>query len=114
MGDAEVMVQKALSWAIREWTSVDAEATVAFLQAETSIAAENRDGSRAWVIRDTLSKQPPKLATELRSRLEGVRRSAKAPSTSIASTHAAAFAAALDSSTDAVAAQGDRYTRSQA
>ena len=114
MGDAEVMVQKALSWAIREWTTVDAEATVAFLQAETAIAAEHRDGARAWVIRDALSKQPPELATELRCRLEGVRRSAKAPSTSIASTHSAAFAAALDSSTDAVAAQGDRYTRSQA
>jgi 3-methyladenine DNA glycosylase AlkD len=114
MGDAEVMVQKALSWAIREWTPVDAEATVAFLQAETAIAAEHRDGARAWVIRDALSKQPPELATELRSRLEGVRRSAKAPSTSIASTHSAAFAAALDSSADAVAAQGDRYTRSQA
>ena len=39
LGDAEVMVQKALSWAIREWTPVDAEATAAFLRSETAIAA---------------------------------------------------------------------------
>ena len=38
MGDAEVMVQKALSWAIREWTRVDAERTAALLRAETAIA----------------------------------------------------------------------------
>ena len=114
MGDAEVMVQKALSWAVREWTAIDQRATSALLLQETDIAAENEDGARAWVIRDSLSKQPPELATELKSRLEGIRRDAKAPSTSIASTHAAAFAAALDSSSDAVAAQGDRYTRSHA
>ncbi len=114
MGDAEVMVQKALSWAIREWTAVDAAAAAALLRAETEIAAEHQDGARAWVIRDSLSKQPDKLGLELRARLEGIRRSAKAPSTSIASTHAAAFAAALASSNDAVAAQGDRYTRSRA
>ncbi len=114
MGDAEVMVQKALSWAVREWTPIDPEAVAALLRGETDIAAENADGARAWVIRDTLSKQPPELATELKSRLEGIRRNAKAPSTSIASTQAAAFTAALDSSSDAVAAQGARYTRSQA
>jgi hypothetical protein len=114
MGDAEVMVQKALSWAVREWTPVDPEATAAFLRAETAIAAEHRDGARAWVIRDALSRQPDALGTELRSRLEGIRRNAKAPSTSIAANHAAAFADALNASNDAVAAQGDRYTRSQA
>jgi 3-methyladenine DNA glycosylase AlkD len=113
MGDAEVMVQKALSWALREWTPVDAEATATFLRQETAVAAEDRDGARAWVIRDSLSKQPPELGAELRARLDGIRRDAKAPSTSIASTQAAAFAAALASSNDAVAAQGDRYTRSR-
>ena len=56
MGDAEVMVQKALSWAIREWTPVDPEATAALLDAETTIAAERCDGARAWVVRDALSK----------------------------------------------------------
>lgn len=114
MGDAEVMVQKALSWAIREWTPVDEEAVAAFLRAETAIAADGRDGARAWVIRDSLSRQPDPLAAELRSSLEGIRRDAKAPSTSIASAHAAAFAEALEVSNDAVAAQGDRYTRSRA
>ncbi len=114
MGDAEVMVQKALSWAIREWTPVDLEVAAAFLRAETELAASERDGARAWVIRDALSKQPAALATELRTRLEGIRRSAQRPSTSIASLQAAAFATALASSNDAVAAQGDRYTRSRA
>ena len=114
MGDAEVMVQKALSWALREWTPVDPQATAGFLRQETDIAAENADGARAWVIRDALSKQPPELATELKSQLEGIRRNAKAPSTSIASTYAAVFSAALERSSDAVATQGARYTRSQA
>lgn len=114
MGDAEVMVQKALSWAIREWTPVDASAVATFLEAETAIAAETRDGARAWVIRDALAKQPPSLTADLRARLDGIRRVGSAPSTSIASTQAAAFAAALASSNDAVAAQGDRYTRSRA
>ncbi|MEX1297355.1 MAG: DNA alkylation repair protein [Candidatus Limnocylindrales bacterium] len=114
MGDAEVMVQKALSWAIREWTPVDAEATGDLLRAETTLAAEGRDGARAWVIRDSLSKQPADLADELRARLEGIRRVAGAPSTSIASTQAAAFAEVLGASTDVAAAQGDRYTRSHA
>ena len=113
MGDAEVMVQKALSWAIREWTPVDPEATAAFLRSETEIAAEDRDGARAWVIRDALSKQPADLAGELKARLEGIRRNAKHPSTSIASTQAAAFATALASSNDVAAAQGYRYTWSR-
>ena len=114
MGDAEIMVQKALAWAIREWTPVDAEATATLLRAETAIAAERRDGARAWVIRDALAKQPPALATELRAQLEGIRRDPRSPSTSIASTQAVAFAPALSSSHDAVAAQGGRYTRSRA
>ena len=114
MGDAEVMVQKALSWAIREWTPVDPKGVITFLEAETDIAAETRDGARAWVIRDALVKQRSSLAADLRARLEGIRRDGSAPSTSIASTQAAAFAAALASTNDAVAVQGDRYTRSRA
>jgi hypothetical protein len=114
MGDAEVMVQKALAWALREWTAVEPEATLALLRAETATAAERRDGARAWVIRDALDKQPASVSADLRRRLEGIRRDLKAPSTSIASTHAAAFAAVLTASTDTVAAQGDRYTRSRA
>lgn len=114
MGDAEVMVQKALSWALREWTLVDPQATHELLRAETAIAAARGDGARAWVIRDALSKQPASAASELRRRLDGIRRDVKAPSTSIASAHAAAFGAVLEASTDAVAAQGDRYTRSRA
>jgi hypothetical protein len=114
MGDAEAMVQKALSWAIREWTPIDPEATAAFLRDETAVAAEHRDGARAWVIRNALSKQPPELAADLRAQLEGIRRDRRAPSTSIASTRAAAFASLLANSPDAVAAQGDRYVRSRA
>jgi 3-methyladenine DNA glycosylase AlkD len=114
MGDAEVMVQKALSWAIREWTPVDDPAVAAFLRSEAEIASGQRDGARAWVIRDALAKQPEALAQELRAQLAGIRRDHRAPSTSIASAHAAAFSAALATSTDAVAVQGDRYTRSRA
>lgn len=114
MGDAEVMVQKALSWAVREWTAVDPEAVALFLAAEAELAARTRDGARAWVIRDSLSKQRAELAADLRTQLEGIRRDRSAPSTSIASTRATAFAAALATSNDAVAAQGDRYTRSRA
>jgi 3-methyladenine DNA glycosylase AlkD len=114
MGDAEVMVQKALSWAIRDWTAVDPEAVAAFLWAEADVASATRDGARAWVLRDSLSKQPPERAAALRHRLEGISRDRTAPSTSIASGQAAAYTAALTASNDAVAAQGDRYTRSRA
>lgn len=114
MGDAEVMVQKALSWAIREWTRIDAPATAELLRSETSIAATEADGARAWVIRDALPAQPAEFSDELRARLAGIRRDRNAPSTSIAAGQAASFAAALSASNDAVAVQGDRYTRSHA
>lgn len=113
MGDAEVMVQKALSWAIREWTRVDAERTASFLRDEAAIAVEHGDGARAWVIRDALGGQPADLASALRARLKGLRRDANAPSTSIAAGQAANFAAALAGANDAVAAQGGRFTRSR-
>jgi hypothetical protein len=114
MGDAETMVQKALSWAIREWARVDADAALALLRAEVDIAVEHRDGARAWVIRDALQSQPSEVTAALRDRLTGIKRDRNAPSTSIASGQAASFAAALAGSTGAVAAQGDRYTRSRA
>lgn len=113
-GDAEEMVQKALSWAIREWTNVDPELTADLLREQTAIAVARNDGARAWVIRDALSNQPPDLADSLRRQLVGLRRDRQAPSTSIAAGRAATFAAALAGANDAVAAQGDRYTRSRA
>jgi len=114
MGDAEEMVQKALSWAIREWTRVDSEATAELLRIETIHAVHHRDGARAWVIRDALSNQPADLSTTLREQLAGIRRDRNAPSTSIAAGQAASFAAVLAGSNDAIAAQGVRYTRSRA
>jgi hypothetical protein len=113
MGDAEVMVQKALSWAIREWTRVDPDAAATFLLAQTDLAVTNDDGARAWVIRDSLSHQPPELTASLRARLTGLRRDRRAPSTSVAATRSAQFAALIEAQ-EAVARQGDRYTRSQA
>lgn len=114
MGDAEEMVQRALSWAVRAWTQVDAEAAVAFLRAETAIAVAQADGSRAWVIRDALSEQPPQVAAELRGRLAGLRRDRGAPSSSIAAEQAAPFAAVLSSTDASMAGQGQRYTRNRA
>jgi hypothetical protein len=114
MGDAEEMVQKALSWAIREWTRVDALATAELLRSETILAVQHRDGARAWVIRDALGNQPIDLSTTLREQLAGLRRDRNAPSTSIAAGQAASFAAVLANSNGAAAAQGARYTRSRA
>jgi 3-methyladenine DNA glycosylase AlkD len=114
MGDAEVMVQRSLSWAIREWSRVDALATAELLRAETAIAVERRDGARAWVVRDALSNQPAALARSLRRELAGIRRDRRQASTSIAAGHAAGFAAVLTASNDVAITQGDRYMRSRA
>ena len=114
MGDAEEMVQKALSWAVRAWTQVDADAAMAFLRAEAAIAVAQADGARAWVIRDALSDQPPQVAAELRGRLAGLRRDRGAPSSSIAAGQAAPFAAVLSSTGASADGQGRRYTRSPA
>lgn len=114
MGDAEVMVQKGLSWAIREWTRVDAAAAARLLRDETSLATAQADGARAWVIRDSLSHQPAELSDTLRPRLSGIRRHRDAPSSSIAAARAARFAAVLSDGNEAVVHQGDRYTRSRA
>ena len=113
MGDAEEMVQKALSWAIRNWTRVDPEAVAAFLEAETERAEHTADGARAWVIRDSLAHQPPDSAAALRIRLAGLRRDRQAPSTSLAASRSAGFAALIEAH-DAAAHRGDRTTRSRA
>lgn len=114
MGDAEPLVQKALAWAVREWTPVDPEAAARFLREEAALARTTNDGSRAWVIRETLSRQPAELAAELRTSLGGLRRQASVASTSTAAAAAARFAPRLPGDQDVVAHQGDRYARSRA
>ena len=84
MGDAEPDVQKALAWAYRSLTVVDATATVAALSAETERATATADGHRAWVIRHTLAKLDPDTADQLRGRLAGIRKHPGAPATSAA------------------------------
>jgi len=112
IGDAAPMVQKAQSWAIREWVEVDAAGVQAFLRQEATIALEANDGDRAWVIRDALSNQPTGFAAELKSRLRAVRRSPGSVSSSIAARRAAGFSAALKAQ-GAIAPQGERSTRSR-
>ena len=96
MGDAEPDVQKALAWAYRSLTVVDAAATEAALSAEAERAATTGDGHRAWVIRDTLAKLTPATAESLRARLAGIRKHAGAPATSAAAEAAARFGALPD------------------
>ncbi len=91
IGDADPDVQKALSWALRNLTFVDADAVGAFCAAEATLAAESDDGLRAWVVRDTLAKLDPGLAEDLRTRLAGIRRRPGARSTSRAAMTAAGF-----------------------
>jgi 3-methyladenine DNA glycosylase AlkD len=92
IGDAEPDVQKALSWALRSLTLVDAAAVSAFVAAQTSIARDTDDGHRAWVLRDALTKLDPAMASETRSHLDGIRRRPHALSTSRASETASRFA----------------------
>jgi hypothetical protein len=63
----------------------------AFCSAEAAIAASNSDGHRAWVLRDVLSKLEPDDAAAIRTQLDGIRRRASDPPTSIASAAAARF-----------------------
>jgi 3-methyladenine DNA glycosylase AlkD len=92
IGDNEPDVQKALSWALRTLADLDSETVVVFLETETTTARDTDDGSRAWVIRDSLSKIPSETAARLRSQLEGVKRRSGAQSTSLAAAGAAQFA----------------------
>ncbi len=92
IGDAEPDVQKALSWALRSMTLVDEEATIAFLRTEATLAARTGDGHRAWVIRDSLEKLPPREAGYLRACVAGLRKRPGSPSTSLAARTVAGFA----------------------
>jgi 3-methyladenine DNA glycosylase AlkD len=82
IGDNEPDVQKALSWALRNYTSIDAPAVVEFLEREAEITKRTDDGHRAWVIRDSLLKLPPDTSGAIRDKIEGIRRRPGAPSTS--------------------------------
>ena len=92
IGDAEPDVQKSLSWAYRSMAMVDLDATTAALEGEAKLAAEQGDGNRAWVIRDSLPKLRPGDASRIRERLAKVRRRAGAAATSRASEIAGRFA----------------------
>ena len=94
IGDAEPDVQKALSWALRNLARVDPAPVVAFCRAQALAAAATADGSRAWVLRDTVAKLPAAEGAAIRVTLTGIRRTPGAPSTSIAAAEAAAFLAA--------------------
>ena len=91
IGDDEPDVQKALAWALRSLALVDQPAVEAFCRRETTFAAQNGDGHRAWVIRDALARLTPATADELRGQLAGIRRRAGAGSTSRASEIAGRF-----------------------
>ncbi len=113
MGDADDQVQKALSWALRSWSRVDAPAVAGFLWEQADLAVLDADGHRAWVIRDAGQHQPPEVVKALRDRVTGIRKRPGAPSTSTAAAVAATFGVAAMAD-QAVAQQGDRYTRSRA
>lgn len=111
IGDAEPDVQKALSWALRSWWEVDPFGTREFIRQEAMRARSENDGQRAWVLRDALTL--PGIDTgfieEIRDRLEGVRRTPGAPSTSAASEIAAQFKGLQELTGAAVAQQGSRF-----
>ena len=92
IGDREPDVQKALGWAFRSMTLVNLAATTAALQAEADRAAEQKDGLRAWVVRDALPKLDPPRAAAIREQLRGIRRRADATSSSQAAELAERFA----------------------
>ncbi len=111
MGDADDQVQKALSWALREWSRVDRVAVEGLLDREATLAARTADGHRARVIRDSLTLIDPRVASALRAQLAEVRKRGSSPSTSEASRAAATFSAPLDLADNAVAQQGERFGR---
>ncbi|MDP8904192.1 MAG: DNA alkylation repair protein [Chloroflexota bacterium] len=113
IGDAEAVVQKALSWALRSWHEVDPAGVSDFLRRQADSALATDDGHRAWVVRDalTLPALDRRLVRELRARLSGVRRVDAAPPTSAAWQVASAFAGLDELSERAVALQGERMGR---
>jgi hypothetical protein len=72
---------------------VDADGTTRALENEALTAAQDQDGHRAWVIRDTLPKLDSEAAARIRESLGKVRRRADAPSTSKAAELATRFGA---------------------
>lgn len=90
-GDDDPNVRKALSWALRELAPVDRPRVTAFVVAQADRAAAERDGNRAWVIRDALAKLDPPDAQAIRARLAGIRRTRGGASTSSAAAVAGRF-----------------------
>jgi 3-methyladenine DNA glycosylase AlkD len=111
IGDAAPDVQKALSWALRSWWEVDPFGTREFIRQEAMRAKSENDGHRAWVLRDalTLPGIDSGFIEEIRDRLDGVRRTPGAPSTSAASEIAAQFKGLQELAGAAVAQQGSRF-----
>ncbi|MFH1474899.1 MAG: DNA alkylation repair protein, partial [Chloroflexota bacterium] len=72
LGDAEAVVQKALSWALRELARVDPAPVAAFCRSEARGAAAAADGHRAWVLRDSLTKLSAADGEAIRAALAGV------------------------------------------
>ena len=91
IGDASPDVQKAISWAMRSLTIVDAGAVTTFARTEAATAAATADGHRAWVVRDGVDRLPDATAASIRASVEGIRKRPGAPSTSRAAEAAAAF-----------------------
>jgi 3-methyladenine DNA glycosylase AlkD len=93
IGDAQPDVQKALSWALRSWLEVDPSGVRSLIHEETDDALRTRDGHRAWVLRDALTSPQidAAFAAEIRTRLDGVRRDGRAPSSSRAAETARGF-----------------------
>jgi 3-methyladenine DNA glycosylase AlkD len=112
IGDDEPDVQKALSWALRTLAGLDRAAVSRFLETETATAIRTGDGQRAWVIRDSLSKLAPDVASRLRASLDGIRRRPGAPSTSLAAAAAAQLLQQLPIGTPSRA--GDELRRTSA
>jgi hypothetical protein len=110
IGDADMDVQKALSWALRSWNEVDQAGVEALIREEAATAHGTDDGHRAWVLRDALTWPGTNqaFANEIRQALEGIRKRGDAPSTSPASEVAGAFADYRGLSDQAIAMQGDR------
>jgi 3-methyladenine DNA glycosylase AlkD len=110
LGDADVDVQKALSWALRSWNEVDQRGVASLLRDEATVARKANDGHRAWVLRDALTwpGTDPQLASDVREELEGVRKRPGDPSTSTAASVASSFVGIERLSEQAVAMQGSR------
>jgi 3-methyladenine DNA glycosylase AlkD len=110
IGDAEPDVQKALSWALRNWNEVDQAGVATLLRDEATVARKADDGHRAWVLRDALTwpGTDPLVARDVRAELDGIRKRPGGPSTSPASEIAGAFAGIDRLADQAVAIQGSR------